>query len=120
MRRYNRPRGRVGGSFPSRRWWDDEIWQQAQEAKKRRLTRSGRNTKLFYLLQHLVRCTECGMLMGCRATRRQTTRREGKTYQYELKTPRRYYRCYGMDKVGVKCRQRPFIRAERLEALGLG
>ena len=119
MRRYARPEDEwVGVPFPP--LVDDETWQQAQEVKKRRLTRSGRNTKIFYLLQHLVKCTECGMLMGCRSTLRQTTRRAGKTYSYELDTPRRYYRCYGMERAGVRCRERPFIRAERLEELVWG
>ena len=119
MRRYDRPEEEwVGVPFPP--VVDDEIWQQAQEAKKRRLTRSGRNTKLFYLLQHLVRCAECGMLMGGRANRRQSVKRDGKTYQYEVDPPRRYYRCYGMERVGVSCRERPYIRAERLEGLVWG
>ena len=116
MRRYDRPEDEwVGVPFP--RIVDDEIWEQAQETKKKRLTRSGRNTKLFYLLQHLVRCAECGYLMGCRGTRRQTSRRNGKHYIYDLDTPRRYYRCYGMENEGVQCRERPNIRAERLEGL---
>ena len=115
-RRYDRPVYEwVGVSFPP--VVDDEIWEQAQEAKKQRLTRSGRNTKIFYLLQHLVRCAECGFLMGCRANTRQATRREGKTYTYELDTPRRYYNCYGMMTEGLRCRERPYIRAERLEGL---
>ena len=116
MRRYNRPEDEwVGVPFPP--IVDDEIWEQAQEAKKRRLTRSGRNTKLFYLLQHLVRCAECGFLMGCRANRRQTTRRGGKVYRVELDPPLRYYSCYGMLNEGVRCREHPYIRAERLEAV---
>ena len=99
---------------------DEETWKLAQEAKKRRLTRSGRNTKLFYLLQHLVKCAECGYLMGCRATRRQTTKRGGKVYNYDLDSPRRYYRCYGMANEGARCREHPFIRAERLERVVWG
>ncbi len=119
MRRYNRPEDEwVGVPFPP--VVDEEIWDLAQEVKKRRLTHSGRNTKLFYLLQHLVRCSECGYLMGCRANRRQATRRNGKSFTYKLKTPRRYYRCYGMENDGVKCRERPHIRAERLEGLVWG
>ena len=71
MRRYERPQDEwVGIPFPP--IVDGETWELAQEAKRRRLTRSGRNTKIFYLLQHLVRCAECGFLMGCRATRRQS------------------------------------------------
>ena len=99
---------------------DEDTWELAQEAKKRRFTRSGRNTKLFYLLQHLVRCAECGFLMGCRANRRQTVKRDGKSYRYELDPPHRYYNCYGMLNEGVKCREHPYIRAERLEGLVWG
>ena len=118
-RRYDRPEEEwVEVPFPP--VVDEEIWDLAQETKKRRLTRSARNTKLFYLLQHLVRCAECGYLMGCRGTRRQTSRRNGKHYIYDLDTPRRYYRCYGMENEGVQCRERPNIRAERLEALVWG
>ena len=118
-RRYDRPEEEwVEVPFPS--VVDEEIWEMAQQAKKQRLTNSGRNTKLFYLLQHLVRCAECGYLMGCRANRRQTSRRAGKDYIYDLDTPRRYYRCYGMEHEGAECRERPYIRAERLEALVWG
>ena len=119
MRRYDRPEEEwVEVPFPA--VVDEEIWDLAQEVKKRRLTHSGRNTKIFYLLQHLVRCAECGYLMGCRANRRQSTRRNGETYSYKLKTPRRYYNCYGALNDGVKCREHPYIRAERLEALVWG
>ena len=119
MRRYNRPEEEwVEVPFPA--VVDEEIWDLAQEVKKRRLTHSGRNTKIFYLLQHLVRCAECGYLMGCRANRRQTSRRKGKDYIYDLDTPRRYYNCYGALNDGVKCREHPYIRAERLEALVWG
>ncbi len=118
-RRYDRPEDEwVGVPFPP--VVDEEIWDLAQEAKKRRLSQSGRNSKIFYLLQHLVRCAECGYLMGCRANRRQTAKRDGKVYRYELDPPRRYYRCYGLENEGVKCRERPHIRAERLEALVWG
>ena len=118
-RRYDRPEDEwVGVPFPP--VVDDEIWEQAQEAKKQRLTRSGRNTKLFYLLQHLVRCAECGYLMGCRANKRDTSRRKGKDYIYDLDTPRRYYNCYGMLNEGVKCREHSHIRAEPLEEVVWG
>ena len=114
MRRYARPEDEwVEVPFPP--LVDNETWEQAQEARKRRLTRSGRNTKIFYLLQHLVRCSECGLLMGCRANRRQTTTRGGKRYRIALDPPRRYYMCYGMMTQGQKCREHSHIRAERLE-----
>ena len=114
MRKYDRPEDEwIGVPFP--RLVDEETWELAQEAKKQRLTRSSRNTKLFYLLQHLVRCAECGYLMGCRAARRQTVKRDGKAYGYEVDTFHRYYNCYGMLNEGVRCRKHPYIRAERLE-----
>ena len=117
MRRYDRPEDEwVGVPFPP--LVDEETWQQTKEAKKRRLTRSGRNTKVFYLLQHLVRCAECGFLMGCRANKRDISK--GKDHIYVLDTPRRYYSCYGMLTEGLKCREHSHIRAERLEGVVWG
>ena len=119
MKRYGRPEDEwVSVPFPP--VIDEDLWQQAQEAKKQRLTRSGRNTKIFYLLQHLIRCAECGYIMGCQANRRQTVKRDGKSYRYELDPPHRYYRCYGKLNIGVKCREHGYIRAERLEELVWG
>ncbi len=109
----------IGVPFPP--LVDEETWERAKTLRERRLTRSPRNTKTFHLLQHLVHCGECGMLMGPRVVRSQSTRRRGKTYSYRLKTPRRYYRCYGMGApYRLRCREHPFIRAERLEELVWG
>ena len=118
-RRYDRPEDEwVGVPFPP--VIDDGTWEQAQQAKKQRLTRSGRNTKIFYLLQHLVRCAECGYVMGCRTNRRQTVKHDGKSYRYDLDPPHRYYNCYGKHNIGMKCREHGYIRAERLEELVWG
>ncbi len=118
-RRYDRPEDEwVGVPFPP--VIDEETWERAQQAKKQRLTRSGRNTKIFYLLQHLVRCAECGYVMGCRTNRRQTVKHDGKSYRYDLDPPHRYYNCYGKLNIGVKCREHGYIRAERLEELVWG
>ena len=95
----------------------EETWDKVQSIKKLRKSRAKRNTKVFYMLQHLVRCAECGMLFGGRATRQNTVRRNGKTYHYDLDPPRRYYQCYGMQKRLSRCRKHPFIRADRLEYL---
>ena len=119
MRRHAQPRERwVGVPFPP--LVDEETWERAQELRKRRLTRSPRNTKTFHLLQHLVRCSECGMLMGPNVTRSQSVRKGGKRYSYKLKTPRRYYQCYGSRAHRLRCREHPMIRAERLEELVWG
>ena len=97
---------------------DDETWNSVQAMKRQRISRSKRNTKVFYMLQHIVRCAECGMLFGGRATNQNTVRRGGKVYHYDIDPPpRRYYQCYGMQKRLFRCRERPFIRAEKLEDL---
>ena len=77
---------------------DADTWERAQALKKQRMSRAKRNTRVFYLLQHLAKCQECGMLLGGRATRQNTVRRNGKVYHYDLEVPRRYYQCYGMKK----------------------
>ena len=74
----------------------------------------------FYLLQHLVRCAECGLLMGGQANTKKEVKSNGKLYKYELDPPRRYYRCYGYHQLRLKCRGKPMIRAERLEGLVWG
>ena len=94
---------------------DEETWERVQAIKKQRMSRSKRNTRVSYMLQHLVRCSGCGMLLGGRATRQNTVRRNGKAYHYDLEPPRRYYQCYGMQRKLTRCRKHPFIRAERLE-----
>ena len=43
---------------------DEESWARVQRLKKERRSKSKRNTKTFYLLQHMMRCTECEMLFG--------------------------------------------------------
>ena len=119
MRRHGQPRERwIGVPFPP--LVDEETWERAQALRRRRLTRSRRNTKTFHLLQHLVRCSECGMLMGPNVVRSQSVRKGGKTYRYELDPPRRYYQCYGMRTHRLRCREHSVIRAERLEELVWG
>ena len=105
----------IGIQFPQ--LVDEETWNQAQYQRDQRRSRSRRNTKVFHLLQHLVRCSECGMLMGCIVIRRKTAKYKDKTYKYELDPPHRYYRCYGMQTHRLGCREHPMIRAERLENL---
>ena len=58
--------------------------------------------------------------MGCMATRKRTVKRNGKVYKYELETPRRYYKCYGVQHFRTGCREHTMIRAERLEGLVWG
>ena len=112
MLRHTQPRERwIGVPFPP--LVDEETWERAQALRRRRLTRSPRNTKTFHLLQHLVRCSECGMLMGPNVVRSQSVRKGGKTYRYELDPPRRYYQCYGMRTHHLRCREHPSRSSSR-------
>ncbi len=95
---------------------DEETWDRAQRLKKERLRGSRRNTKVFYLLQHMMRCAECGTLLGARSTWTTTRTRNGKRQRYRMPSPRRYYCCYGSAR-RVTCRERSHIRAEQLEGL---
>ena len=108
----------IGVPFPP--LVDEETWERARVLRRQRFTRAKRNTKIFYLLQHLVRCAECGLLMGGQANTKKEVKRNGKLYKYELDPPRRYYRCYGYQQLRLKCREKPMIRAERLEGLVWG
>ena len=94
---------------------DNETLERAQKLKKQRGRRSRRNTKVLYLLQHLLRCGECGHNFHAKSTWRTTNVRNGKKYCCDLSTPRRYYMCDGMKSLRLHCRERPNIRAERLE-----
>ena len=94
---------------------DDENWERAQKLKKQRSRRAERNTKVLYLLQHLLRCGECGHNFHAKSSWGTTNVRNGKKYRYNLSTPRRYYMCNGMQSLRLRCRERPDIRAERLE-----
>ena len=94
---------------------DDDTWERAQALKKQRSRKAKKNTKVLYQLQHLLKCGECGHNFHARAAWTNTGVRNGKKYQYELTTPRRYYMCNGMQSMRLGCRERPHIRAERLE-----
>ena len=94
---------------------DEKTWERAQKLKKQRSRRAKRNTKVLYLLQHLLKCGECGHNFHAKSTWRTTNVRNGKKYRYDLPTPRRYYMCNGTLSLRLRCRERPHIRAERLE-----
>ena len=94
---------------------DDETWKRAQKLKQQRGTKAKRNTKVVYLLQHLLKCGECGRNFHARASWTTTSVRKGKAYTYDLSTPRRYYMCNGMQSMRLRCREKPYIRAEQLE-----
>ena len=94
---------------------DDKTWERAQKLKKQRSIKAKRNTKVLYLLQHLLKCGECGRNFHTRASWTTTSVRNGKAYTYELTTPRRYYMCNGTQSLRLRCRERPYIRAEQLE-----
>ena len=106
-----------GSKFPSRRWWTSRPGTGLRPSRRSGPRLSKRNTKIFYLLQHLLRCAECGLLFSCRSKTRRTVKRNDKTYSYNYNTPQRHYHCYGMQRDRLQCRERPYIRADRLEEL---
>ena len=114
MKVYDQPRD-TWIEIPVPQVIDDETWERAQALKKKRSVRAKRNTSVLYLLQHLLRCGECGRNFHARCTRSTTNVRNGKKYRYELPTPSRYYMCNGQLSMRLRCRERPYIRAERLE-----
>ena len=114
MKVYDQPRD-TWIEIPVPQVIDDETWEKAQALKKQRSVKAKRNTNVLYLLQHLLKCGECGRNFHARCTRVTTNVRNGKRYRYELPTPSRYYMCNGMQSMRLRCRERPYIRAERLE-----
>ena len=93
---------------------DEETWEGAQAAKRARYSAARRNTKALYLLQHLLRCTECGRKFRAVSRWRTHATRGGKRVAYDLKVPLRYYACTG-SVLRLRCREKPTIKAERLE-----
>ena len=94
---------------------DEETWERAQKLKKQRSRGAKRNTKVLYMLQHLLKCGECGHNFHAKSTWRTSSVRNGKRYHYDLPAPRRYYKCNGMESLRLRCRELHYIRAERLE-----
>ena len=114
MKVYDQPRD-TWIEIPVPQVIDDQTWERAQKLKKQRSIKAKRNTKVLYLLQHLLKCGECGRNFHTRASWTTTSVRNGKAYTYELTTPRRYYMCNGTQSLRLRCRERPYIRAEQLE-----
>ena len=93
---------------------DADAWNRAQAAKRARYNGAKRNTKALYLLQHLLRCSECGRKLRAHARWRTHATRHGQRVTYDLKVPLRYYACTGTV-LRLRCREKPTIRAEKLE-----
>ena len=93
---------------------DAETFARAQAAKRARQSRAKRNTKVLYLLQHLLRCAECGRTFQAKSRWRTHALRKGKRVTYDLAAPYRYYACAGR-KLRLRCRESLSIKAERLE-----
>ena len=87
-------------------------WQSARRLIDSRMRFSRRNTKVHYMLQGLVICEECGLLMNCRSNS-PLPRQDG--IPREERKVRRYYLCGGMNKRTATCRPTARIPAELLE-----
>ncbi len=47
---------------------DDETWIRAQKLKKQRGSKAKMNTKVLYLLPHVLKCGECGRNFHAKAS----------------------------------------------------
>ena len=97
---------------------DEITWHRAQQLKKERSKQSKRNTRVFYLLQHIMYCEPCGRMMGCRTDRRKRIRLNGKVYRVRTENPEHIYRvylCHGQQRDKYNCRQPGSIDAQALE-----
>ena len=88
MKVYDQPRD-TWIEIPIPQVIDDETWERARKLKKQRSRKAKRNTKVLYLLQHLLKCGECGHNFHAKSTWSTTNVRNGKTYSYDLPAPRR-------------------------------
>ena len=66
---------------------DEETWERAQKLKKQRSRGAKRNTKVLYLLQHLLKCGECGHNFHAKSTWRTSSVRNGKKIPLRLARP---------------------------------
>ena len=96
----------------------EDVWRKARRSIERRTLFTSPNTKTFYLLQRMVTCEVCGLILNART-------KNSIHGQDELPKDERggyrYYVCGGMNRgIGWNCRKRPSIRAELLESLVWG
>ena len=90
----------------------DEVWKAARRRIERRSYYSPRNTKVFYMLQRMVTCEECGLMMNARSQR--ILPGQDELPKIERKRGR-YYVCGGMNRGYLQCRKTATIPAELLE-----
>lgn len=95
----------------------EEVWDQAQQIKRSRRTMSSRNTKAIHLLQGVLVCDECGFRFSVITQKGNTQRTSTGTRRNVYKNPIRYYKCGGMLRHGLKCREHSHVRADGLESV---
>ena len=84
---------------------DRQMWEQVQRLKLQRRKGSGGRRRHFYLLSGSAKCSECGLNLTGLA------RAGGRL---------KYYACNGATLYGLRCRPKPYIRADRLERIVWG
>ena len=92
----------------------EELFHRVEQQMDKNRSASPRNTKLIYLLQHLLRCRGCGKPFMARSH----INRHGKP----LKTPERYYGCKGMKESpgAYDCRRPAELYASTMERVVWG
>ncbi len=92
-----------------------ETWDQAQQVKKSRSRFARRNTRTTHLLQGLLVCEECGYRFSIRVQKGNVVRHGASVKRNLYRNPIRYYKCGGMIRHGLKCREHSHLRAEVIE-----
>ena len=90
----------------------EETWKEARRLIQKRTHFAPRNTKIYYMLQQMVTCQECGLSLNAR-TQSIIPRQDDKPKSERKR--RRYYVCGGMNKGFLRCRNTASIPAELLE-----
>ena len=90
----------------------EEVWQAARRSIQKRTHFAPRNTKIYYMLQQMVTCEECGLMMNARS--HYILPGQDDIPKSERKR-RRYYVCGGMNRGMLTCRNTASIPAELLE-----
>lgn len=98
-----------------------ELWERVKARHERNARHAKRNTKVDYLLQHILWCRCCEHRFTARTKRYQYGRPDkvtGERKLYPMANPKRAYYCFGMaeKRMHHECRRPGFISADWIES----
>jgi DNA invertase Pin-like site-specific DNA recombinase len=118
---YHTGRRTFGGeTVPYPPIFDAELWEAVKARRALNAYRAKRNTKVEYLLQHLMRCRCCGLGFTAQTKRYTYSRptKEGRRIRYQKAPPTRVYGCGGIIEYPsvYACRKPGRLLADAVEA----